>query len=139
VDRDGRRAPRAARAARRLVGAALAIAGCVMQAVLHNELADPYVLGISGGASAAASPRSRCARPGAGAGGGGRRGRRGAGGARPGARTARSDALLLGGVAVGSILASATGAILVLAPASQLLRSSTSWLFGGSARRRGRR
>jgi iron complex transport system permease protein len=39
--------------------------------------------------------------------------------------------LLLAGVAVGSILASATGMILVLAPASQLLRSATSWLFGG--------
>ena len=37
-----------------LVGAALALAGVALQAVLHNELAEPYVLGVSGGASAAA-------------------------------------------------------------------------------------
>jgi iron complex transport system permease protein len=39
--------------------------------------------------------------------------------------------LLLAGVAVSSTLASATGLILVLVPASQLLRTTTYWLFGG--------
>jgi iron complex transport system permease protein len=39
--------------------------------------------------------------------------------------------LLLSGFAVSSILASATGLILVLAPAGQLLRGATYWLFGG--------
>ncbi len=33
------------------VGAGLAIAGCVMQAITRNTLADPYLLGLSGGAS----------------------------------------------------------------------------------------
>jgi iron complex transport system permease protein len=34
-----------------LVGAGLAAAGAMLQALLHNPLADPYVLGISGGAA----------------------------------------------------------------------------------------
>ena len=38
-----------------LVGAALALAGAVLQTVLRNPLADPFVLGISGGASLAAA------------------------------------------------------------------------------------
>jgi len=37
-----------------LVGAALAIAGGVLQALLRNPLADPYVLGISSGAAVGA-------------------------------------------------------------------------------------
>ncbi len=38
-----------------LVGAALALAGAVLQAVLRNPLADPFVIGLSGGASLAAA------------------------------------------------------------------------------------
>lgn len=34
-----------------IVGAALACAGAVFQAILRNPLADPYILGISGGAA----------------------------------------------------------------------------------------
>lgn len=34
-----------------VVGALLALAGCLMQVLLRNPLADPYVLGISGGAA----------------------------------------------------------------------------------------
>src|SRR5438876_11109461 len=37
-----------------LVGAALACAGVVYQAILRNPLADPYLLGVSSGASLAA-------------------------------------------------------------------------------------
>ena len=37
-----------------LVGAALSVAGTGLQALLRNPLADPYVLGVSGGASCAA-------------------------------------------------------------------------------------
>ncbi|MEH6628546.1 MAG: iron ABC transporter permease [Motiliproteus sp.] len=37
-----------------LVGAELALAGCLMQVLLRNPLADPYVLGVSGGASVGA-------------------------------------------------------------------------------------
>ncbi|HKK53780.1 MAG TPA: iron chelate uptake ABC transporter family permease subunit, partial [Myxococcota bacterium] len=36
-----------------LVGSALATAGAVFQALLRNPLADPYVLGVSGGAALA--------------------------------------------------------------------------------------
>ena len=38
-----------------LVGSALAAGGTVCQAVLHNDLAEPYLLGISGGASLGAA------------------------------------------------------------------------------------
>lgn len=37
-----------------VVGAALAVAGAVLQSVVRNPLADPYVFGVSSGASAAA-------------------------------------------------------------------------------------
>jgi len=46
------RAPRALAAFG--TGAALAMAGCLMQVLLRNPLADPYVLGASGGAAVAA-------------------------------------------------------------------------------------
>ncbi|WP_297004862.1 iron ABC transporter permease [uncultured Corynebacterium sp.] len=46
------RMPRAATAA--LVGAALAVAGAVMQAVFRNPLADPGIIGVSSGAATAA-------------------------------------------------------------------------------------
>lgn len=47
------RAPRVALGL--LVGAALAISGLVLQAMVRNVLADPYVLGISSGASTGAA------------------------------------------------------------------------------------
>jgi iron complex transport system permease protein len=40
------------------VGGLLAVAGSLMQVLLRNPLADPYVLGLSGGAACGASPRS---------------------------------------------------------------------------------
>lgn len=46
------RVPRALLAA--LVGGALAVCGAVFQAILRNPLAEPYVLGISGGAAVGA-------------------------------------------------------------------------------------
>jgi iron complex transport system permease protein len=48
----GLRAPRALSGF--AVGAALALSGALLQALLRNPLADPYVLGISGGAAVAA-------------------------------------------------------------------------------------
>ncbi len=47
------RLPRAALAA--LVGAALAASGCALQALMKNPLADPFVLGVSGGAALGAT------------------------------------------------------------------------------------
>ena len=35
-------------------GAALALSGVLMQALLRNPLADPYILGVSGGAAVGA-------------------------------------------------------------------------------------
>jgi iron complex transport system permease protein len=46
------RAPRVALAL--VVGAGLSVAGAVLQAVVRNPLAEPYILGVSSGASAAA-------------------------------------------------------------------------------------
>lgn len=43
-----------------LVGAALASGGTACQAVLHNDLAEPYVLGISGGAGLGAALAILC-------------------------------------------------------------------------------
>jgi iron complex transport system permease protein len=115
-----------------LVGASLALAGVSMQAVLRNELADPYILGMAGGASAGAviSLALWPALP---------PGPAAAGGAALAAVVVRAIArgpydpsrLLLAGVAVGAVLASLTGLVLVLAPGERLLRSATYWLFGG--------
>ncbi|WP_228713810.1 FecCD family ABC transporter permease [Prauserella endophytica] len=46
------RLPRSVLAA--LTGAALALAGALMQAVVHNSLAEPYILGVSAGAGVGA-------------------------------------------------------------------------------------
>ncbi len=124
------RAPRAVLAT--LVGAGLAVSGCAMQVLLHNPLAEPYVLGLSGGASLSAVA-SLWALPQLPPGPAAALGaalaalfvRRLAGSA------AATERILLAGVAVGSILASGTGLLITLAPSDQLLRSSTYWLFGG--------
>src|SRR5207237_5076811 len=47
------RLPRALLAA--LVGAALAVAGLTFQTLLRNPVADPFILGVSGGAAAGAA------------------------------------------------------------------------------------
>jgi iron complex transport system permease protein len=124
------RAPRVALGA--LTGAALALAGVCMQAALRNDLADPYVLGVAGGASAAAVA-SLALWPGL------PPGPAAAGGAALATGLVRAVArgphhptrLVLGGVAVGAVLGSVTGLVLVLAPGERLLRSATFWLFGG--------
>ena len=48
------RLPRIAIAA--TVGASLALAGTLMQALLRNPLIDPYITGVSSGAGAASGP-----------------------------------------------------------------------------------
>jgi iron complex transport system permease protein len=124
------RAPRVLMVA--IVGASLAIAGAAMQVVLRNDLADPYVLGLSGGASLGAVG-SLAAFPGLPA------GPMAAVGAAAAAFLVRAvvrgpydpTRMLLGGIAVGSVLASITGVLLVLAPPERLLRAAMFWLFGG--------
>jgi iron complex transport system permease protein len=124
------RAPRVVLSA--LTGASLGLAGLCMQAVLRNDLADPYILGVAGGASAGAvttlalwpsMPPGPAAALGAGL---------ATAVVRILARAPHEPArLLLAGVAVGAVLASFTGLVLVLAPGERLLRSATTWLFGG--------
>jgi iron complex transport system permease protein len=124
------RAPRVLLAA--IVGASLALSGAAMQVLLQNDMADPYILGLSGGASVGAVaslalwpalPPGPAAAVGA------------AGAAVLVQLLARGPydplRLLLSGIAVSSILGSITGLILTLAPAERLLRSATFWLFGG--------
>jgi iron complex transport system permease protein len=124
------RAPRVLLAA--IVGASLAASGVSMQVLLQNELADPYILGVAGGASVGAVT-SLALWPGL------PPGPAAALGAAAAAALVRLLArgpydplrLLLSGIAVSSILGSVTGLILTLAPAERLLRSATFWLFGG--------
>lgn len=124
------RAPRVLLAG--IVGASLAVAGVAMQALLHNDLAEPYVLGLSGGASAGAVA-SLALWPALPPGPVAALGAAGAVAVVRGLARGPYDPtrLILAGVAVGSLLAGATGLILVLAPADRLLRSATYWLFGG--------
>jgi iron complex transport system permease protein len=124
------RAPRVLLAA--LVGASLAVSGVAMQVLLQNELADPYILGVAGGASVGAVA-SLALWPGLPPGPAAALGAAGA------AFTVRLLArgpydplrLLLSGIAVSSVLGSVTGLLLTLAPADRLLRSASFWLFGG--------
>jgi iron complex transport system permease protein len=124
------RAPRVALAG--VLGASLAVVGVAMQALLRNDLADPYVLGLSGGASAGAVA-SLALFPGLPPGPLAAAGAAGAGALVRGLARGPHDPgrLLLAGVAVSSCLASVTGLVLVLAPGDRMLRSSTFWLFGG--------
>jgi iron complex transport system permease protein len=126
----GLRAPRILLGA--LTGASLALAGVCMQSVLRNDLADPYILGVAGGASAGAVT-SLALWPGLPP---GPAAALGAGLATALVRAATRGPhdpgrLVLGGVAVGAVLASLTGLVLMLAPGDRLLRSATTWLFGG--------
>jgi iron complex transport system permease protein len=123
------RAPRVVLAA--CVGAALAVSGVAMQTLLRNDLAEPYVLGISGGAAAGAVLALALLGAFVGI------------GAAVGALAATALVralvrgpfdpvrLLLAGFAVGAVCAAITGLVLVLAPGERLLRTATFWLFGG--------
>jgi iron complex transport system permease protein len=119
-----------------LVGGSLAVTGAVLQALVRNPLADPYLLGLSGGAGLGAVSAIAL-------------GVTGAWGvplaAAVGALAAillvyrlavvagavlDTRVLLLGGVVVGSFAAALVGAILALSPAEGL-RSALLWMLGG--------
>lgn len=119
-----------------LVGGALATAGTGLQGLLRNPLADPFLLGLSGGAGLGAvlaialgwgGPWGLPVAAFAGAVGAMvlvyRLGLVGGGALDP--RT-----MLLAGVAVGAFAAAVTTAIVSLAEASQL-RNAFLWLWGG--------
>ncbi len=119
-----------------LVGGSLAVCGAVLQALVRNPLADPYLLGLSGGAGLGAVLAIAL----------------GIGGAWAVPAAASIGALaaivlvyrlavvagavldtrilLLAGVVVGSFAAALVGAIMALSPAEHL-RSALLWLLGG--------
>lgn len=119
-----------------LVGGSLAVTGAVLQALVRNPLADPYLLGISGGAGLGAVAAIAF----------------GIGGvwavplsAAAGALMAialvyrlavvagamlDTRVLILAGVVVGAFAAAIVGAIMALSPAAEL-KSALHWLLGG--------
>jgi iron complex transport system permease protein len=119
-----------------LVGGSLAVTGAALQALVRNPLADPYLLGLSGGAGLGAVGAIALHLGGA--------------WALPvsaflGALVAvalvyrlalvtgsvlDSRVLLLGGVVVGAFAASLMAAIMVVSPAAEL-RNALLWLLGG--------
>ncbi|MBI4495254.1 MAG: iron ABC transporter permease [Chloroflexi bacterium] len=135
------RLPRVVAAA--LVGAALATAGALLQGLLRNPLADPYVIGTSAGAALGATVATLAAAPGfaatfglipalafAGA----------IGTALLVYRLARASGgtsitnLLLAGMAVNAVLVAAMNFLLSVDDRLQLrMRALFAWLFGGIA------
>jgi iron complex transport system permease protein len=121
-----------------LVGGSLGVAGASLQALVRNPLADPFLLGLSGGAGLGAVLAIALHLPGpwalpiaAFAGALAALGlvyRLGLIGGTGGALDPRI--LLLGGVAIGAFAAAITTAIVSLADAAEL-RNAFLWLWGG--------
>ena len=115
-----------------VTGMGLSLGGVWAQALFRNELVEPFLLGLSGGAAAGAVV-SLSLFPGFSP----------AIGAAAGALAAalvvhaiawRSEAsLLLTGVAVGAMTGSLAGLVLTTSRQAQLLRPATHWMWGGLA------
>ncbi|WBB96518.1 iron chelate uptake ABC transporter family permease subunit [Solwaraspora sp. WMMA2080] len=118
-----------------LVGGGLAVCGAVLQALTRNPLADPYLLGISAGASTGAVSVLVL---GLGVGAGALTGGAFAGAvaaflatlALAGRRWTEPSRILLAGVAVGQLFAAVTSLIVVSAASPQQTRGVTFWLLG---------
>ncbi|MEU9714275.1 iron ABC transporter permease [Streptomyces sp. NPDC047976] len=124
-----------------VVGAGLAVAGAVLQALVRNPLADPFLLGASSGASTGAVLVIVSGAGAAGAvGGAGLPAAAFAGSmaalvavyalARRGG-TMTTGRLILAGVAVQYILSALTSLILVLSAKPDQLRTALFWTLGG--------
>lgn len=126
-----------------LVGGALGVSGVGLQALVRNPLADPFLLGLSGGAGLGAVVAIMLHLPGpwalplaafVGAVGAMvlvyRLGLVGGGGSGAGGGELDPRILLLGGVAVGAFAAAVTTAIVSLTEATEL-RNAFLWLWGG--------
>jgi iron complex transport system permease protein len=116
------------------VGGLLAVAGCLMQVLLRNPLADPYILGVSGGAAVCALIALMLGLGGLWVDGGAFAGALGAtllvfalAGGGPGSWT--PVRLLLTGVVLAAGFAAAISLILALGPDSSL-RGMLFWLMG---------
>ncbi|WFE25314.1 iron chelate uptake ABC transporter family permease subunit [Solwaraspora sp. WMMD791] len=118
-----------------LVGGGLAVCGAVLQALTRNPLADPYLLGISAGASTGAVSVLVF---GLGAGTAALTGGAFVGAvaafaaalAMAGRRWTEPSRILLAGVAVGQLFAAVTSLIVVSAASPQQTRGVTFWLLG---------
>ncbi|GAA0242199.1 iron chelate uptake ABC transporter family permease subunit [Cryptosporangium japonicum] len=121
-----------------LVGAGLAVCGAVLQALTRNPLADPYLLGISGGASTGAvavlvlgwGTGAAALSLGAFA------GAIVAFGATlllAGARWTQPGRIVLAGVAAGQLFSAVTSLVVVSQATLQNTRSITFWLLGSLA------
>ena len=119
-----------------LVGGSLAVTGAALQALVRNALADPYLLGLSGGAGLGAVAAIALGAAGA--------------WAVPAAAfagaliavalvyrlalvasgTLEPRVLILAGVVVGAFAAGLMGALMAVSPAPQL-RNALLWLLGG--------
>ncbi|MGL5819903.1 MAG: FecCD family ABC transporter permease [Phycicoccus sp.] len=120
------------------VGAALAVAGAVIQALVRNPLADPYLLGISSGASAGAAGHILFGL-GAAAGAGALVGSAFAGSvlaivlvfavARIGGRLVPSR-LVFAGIAVGFALGALTNLMVFVANSRDGVRAVLFWMLG---------
>ncbi|MCX5157263.1 iron ABC transporter permease [Streptomyces sp. NBC_00291] len=122
-----------------LVGASLAVCGTVLQAVTRNALADPYLIGVSSGASTGAVAVVVLPLAGAGALGV-------TGGALAGAllsfalltallrRTGLDSVrIVLTGVVVGQLFTALTSLILMSSADADTTRALTHWLLGSMA------
>ena len=127
------RTPRVLLAA--LVGAGLAVCGAVLQALTRNALADPYLLGISAGASTGAvailvfgfATGAAALSLGAFA---GSAAAFAVALALAGRRWTEPSRILLAGVAAGQLFSAATSLIVVSDATAQNTRSITFWLLG---------
>lgn len=131
------RAPRVASAA--LIGAALGLAGAVMQGLLRNPLADPGVLGVSASAGLGASlviAFGFSVVPGA-IEGGALTGALAAGAVvvALAARFAEPEALILFGVSLSAFAGAATALVFNLSPSPVSTTEVLGWLMGSVANR----
>jgi len=127
-----------------VTGAALALAGVMMQALVRNPLADPYVLGVSAGAAVGALAALLVGAAlwliDVGALAGAvvislllyLLARRDLGGARSGVQTGESSVLLLSGVVLASACMALVTLMLSVAPESRL-RGMVFWMIGDLA------
>ncbi|GAA3373723.1 FecCD family ABC transporter permease [Streptomyces racemochromogenes] len=123
-----------------VVGAGLAVTGTVLQALVRNPLADPFLLGASSGASAGAVLVIVSGAGAAAAGGLGLPAAAFAGSlaalvavyalARRGG-TMTTGRLILAGVAVQYVLSALTSLVLVLSAKPDQLRTALFWTLGG--------
>jgi len=131
------RGPRAACAA--LVGAALGLAGAVMQGLLRNPLAEPGVLGVSAWSGCAAAVAIAC---GLGAAPGVLEGAALAGALAAGgvvavlaARFREPETLILFGVALAAMGGAMTSLVFNLSPSPVTMADILNWLLGSVANR----